>query len=107
MMNSQINIIRDLKNHLIDNFGDIIKEVILFGSQATGLAQPYSDFDILIILKIKPDWKLEKSISEKCYDIDLKYDIITDVHLLSVSELKTLRGKQPVFINAIQKGIYA
>jgi uncharacterized protein len=102
-----LNIIRDLKSHLIIHFGDIIKDVILFGSRSKGLAQPYSDFDILIILKIEPDWKLEKSISDRCYDIDLKYDIVTDVHLLSVSEIKSLRGKQPVFRNAILKGIYA
>jgi predicted nucleotidyltransferase len=102
-----LNIIRDLKSHLITHLGDIIKDVILFGSRSTGLAQPCSDFDILIILKTEPDWKLEKSISDWCYDIDLKYDIFTDVHLLSVSEIKSLRGKQPVFRNAILKGIYA
>ena len=55
----------------------------------------------------KPDWRYEREISKVCYSIDLKYNIITDIHILSESELDTLRGKQPIFLNAINKGIYA
>lgn len=106
-MNSPDQIIKDLKNLLKGNFGDIIKDVILFGSQASGHSREDSDYDILIIIKIKPDWQLEKLISDTCYDIDLKYNIVTETHILAESELKTLRGKQPVFRNAILKGIYA
>jgi len=39
-------------------------------------------------------------------DIDLKYNILLDVHLISVRELNTIRGKQPVYINALKYGIY-
>jgi hypothetical protein len=39
--------------------------------------------------------------------MDLKYDIIIDVHLISQSELKTIKGKQPIFTKAIQTGLYA
>jgi len=42
-----------------------------------------------------------------CYDIDLKYDIVIDVHILSTNELESLRGKQPIFINALRTGLYA
>ena len=42
-----------------------------------------------------------------CYEIDLKYNIITDTHIIGESELLTLRGKQPIFVNAISNGIHA
>ena len=105
-MKDKIKILRDLKSLLINNFGDNIKDVILFGSQVTNTSYENSDFDILIILKTKADWRYERKISKICYSIDLKYNIITDTHLLAESELNTLRGKQPIFINAINKGIH-
>ena len=84
-----------------------IVDIILFGSQASGDAQSDSDYDLLIILKNKVDWKTKREIYSLCYDIDLEYNIITDVHILSSDEVNSLRGKQPVFQNAIQEGIYA
>ena len=106
-MIDRITILRDLKLLLIEKFGNNIKDVILFGSQTKEGAATDSDYDILIILMVKPDWKYEREISKVCYSIDLKYNVITDIHLLAESELDTLRGKQPIFVNAINKGIYA
>ena len=80
---------------------------MLFGSQVYGKADKNSDYDILIILKKKPDWKTEREISDMCYEIDLKYEIITDTHIIGESELLTLRGKQPIFVNAIADGLHA
>ncbi len=100
-------ILTELKKHLKENFGDSVKEVILFGSHARGYSDDYSDYDILIILDRDYTGKDENKILDLCYDIDLKYDIILDVHILSKNELNTMRGKQPVFINALKSGIYA
>lgn len=105
-MTERLVILKDLKQSLNNKFGDNIKDVILFGSQASGTSEEYSDYDILIILKQKPDWKYEREISKLCYMIDLKYNIIIDIHILAESELFTLRGKQPIYINAINNGIY-
>jgi predicted nucleotidyltransferase len=101
------SILNELKGILSQKLGDNLKDVILFGSQAYGTANDDSDYDFLIILKKKPDWKTESKISDYCYDIDLKYGIFADVHILGEEELNTLRGKQPIFQKAIQKGIYA
>lgn len=84
-----------------------VVDVILFGSQVSGAVQSDSDYDLLIILKNKIDWKTKREIYSLSYDIDLEYNIITDVHILSSDEVNSLRGKQPVFQNAIQEGIYA
>ena len=101
-------IIKDLKKSLITEFGDNINSVILFGSQAQGKANEFSDYDFLIILKNQYDWKLKNKISDICYEIDLKYDILTDIHVISDYELNdTLRGCQTIFRNALKNGIYA
>jgi predicted nucleotidyltransferase len=100
-------ILSDLKNHLFSHFGPSVKEVILFGSQARGDTREYSDFDILIILDQDYTGKDENRILDLCYDINLKYNILIDAHIISRSEIDSNRGRQTIFINAIKSGIYA
>ena len=107
-MNTDIKIIlSELKDHLINNYGDSVKDVVLFGSRARGDSNKFSDYDVLIILRKDYSGKDENKILDLCYDIDLKHDILLDVHIISDDELKTIRGKQPIFTNAIKSGIYA
>jgi predicted nucleotidyltransferase len=100
-------ILSDLSQLLRAKFLDNLKDVVLFGSQVSGKSGIDSDYDILIILRQKADWKIEREISDLCYEIDLKYNIITDTHVISEPELVTLRGKQPIYTNAIAKGLHA
>jgi len=101
------DILKDLKENLQLHYQDSVKNVILFGSQAKGKAHSDSDYDILILLDKDYSGEDENIILDICYEIDLKYDIIIDAHLLSLKELTTTRGRQPIFINAINSGIYA
>lgn len=105
-MTTDIQILHELKQALQVKFGEDIQEVILFGSRITGDASEFSDYDILIILKQKPDRNQKRKISEICYDIELQHNILIDTHILSEVELNTLRGKQPLFQRAIRKGIH-
>ena len=100
--------IENIRQKLIQEFGNEIKDVILFGSRAVGNAKNYSDYDILIVLnKENYDWKYKYRILDILYDIELENDIIIDPHIVSEHELNnTLRGVQPIFINALQSGVY-
>jgi len=100
-------VLNDLSVLLKTRFVDNLKEVVLFGSQANGTAHKDSDYDFLIVLKQKVDWKTEREISDLCYEIDSKYDIISDIHILSEGELSTIRGKQPIFVDALVNGLHA
>lgn len=106
-MNDKRIILIDLKRKLEEQYSDSIKNVVLFGSQANNNANEYSDYDILILLNQDYNKNDENKILDICYDIDLKYDIIIDAHLLSTKELETKRGKQPIYVNALKNGIYA
>jgi len=100
-------VLNDLNNLLRARFADNLKDVVLFGSQANGTAHKDSDYYFLIVLKQKVDWKTEREISDLCYEIDLKFDILTDIHILSEGELSTIRGRQPIFVDALANGLHA
>jgi predicted nucleotidyltransferase len=107
MMIDNHKILIDLRQHLQKHYGDSIKYVVLFGSQARGESNEHSDYDILIVLENDYSGKDENIILDLCYDIDLKYNILLDVHLLSQKELSSQRGKQPIFVDALKSGLYA
>jgi len=106
-MKNKIEIIQQLKKVLKSKYGDRIKDVVLFGSQASGTAALHSDYDILIITQEKPDWRFEREISNICYGIELEHDIFIDTLIISELELEKIRGKQPIYQNALRMGIYA
>jgi predicted nucleotidyltransferase len=106
-MTDKLIILRDLKAYLQNGYDVSVKDIILFGSQATGKSNENSDYDILIVLEKEYGARDENKIYDLCYDIDLKYDIVIDAHLILFSELNTLKGKQPIYATALNTGIYA
>jgi predicted nucleotidyltransferase len=106
-MNKKKLILQDLKTQLTNQFGKDLINIFLFGSQAKNTETSDSDYDILILLKTRKDWRVKDQVIDICYDIDLKHDILIDPHILAEEELTTLRGKQPIFINAMLNGIRA
>jgi len=95
----------ELKALLFKVFVDDIEKIVLFGSRVYGDAEEYSDYDILIILKHNYDWQFKHSIQQTCWEIDFKFDILTDVKIISLEELNSLRGKQPYILNALANGV--
>lgn len=95
----------ELKDSLVKSFPDYIDKVILFGSQAKGDSQDYSDYDILVVLKKEYDWRLKNQIYDKTWEIDFKYDILTDIKLISKNDLNTIIGKQPFVVDALENGV--
>ena len=107
-MNNGIKIIKELKSHLIERFGNNIQDVILFGSQIKGQATELSDFDVLIILKKSYTQSFIKEILFVVLAIELKYDIFVDTKFISTYEVaNTLRGKLPIFKQTLKNGVYA
>ena len=100
LVHGRISIIDIVKRLLLDR-------IILFKTDCYNIYLIYILEYVLIILKNEYSGKDENKILDLCYDIDLKYNILIDAHLISEQELDTSRGKQPVFVNALQSGIYA
>jgi predicted nucleotidyltransferase len=94
-------ILSELKTTLTETFPDLIIKVLLFGSRATGTWNDDSDFDVLVVIRGKPGWRLQNEIINACYAIDLKFDIVTDVKVIAESDLDTPKGRQPYIRQAI------
>lgn len=102
---NKTKLLRKLRKKINKKYPDIVDKVILFGSRIHDAPDDSSDYDILIILKNNFDWKLEKEIQNLCWEIDYKYNILTDVKIYSLDDLNTIRGKQSFIINALNEGI--
>ncbi len=98
-------ILIELKNLLNKKYPGLIDKIILYGSRVKGSANKFSDYDVLIILKKNYDWRFEKEIQNTCWEIDYKYDILTDVKIISKNELNQIRGKQLYILHALEKGV--
>jgi hypothetical protein len=53
------------------------------------------------------NWELERDLIDLCYEVDLKYNIVTDIKVISKDELDLPRGRQTYIQNAINSGLYA
>ena len=102
MKQENVVIMKELKERLQRRFS-FISKVILFGSQATGQAVEFSDYDILIIVSRSISWQQRRKIVDEVYVSDLKYNILTDVKIIYKLELKSLKGKQPFAHYALQE----
>jgi predicted nucleotidyltransferase len=101
-------ILEELKNLLRANFGNDIESVILFGSRASGEAHKNSDYDVLIVLNRIYDREYRLKITSVVLEMELKYDIFIDTKLISSYELyHTIKGKVPLYVDAIEQGIHA
>ncbi len=107
-MNAEKNkLLTQFKSQLIQHLGNDIRDVILFGSQVTGDMHEDSDYDILIVLNRDYDRKYKEKILDIVYDFELKYDLFIDFKVISTQELKhSIRGKQPIFQDAIKQGVH-
>lgn len=94
-----------IKNRLFSRFPDDVERVILYGSRAAGTADPHSDYDILVVLKRRYDWRLKNRIYDETWEVDRAHDILTDIRLISRDELDTIKGFQPFVRDALERGI--
>src|SRR5574341_2402079 len=78
-------------------YGNRIQRAALFGSKVRGDSTQYSDIDILLIVT-DDNWKFRRAISGISSDIALKYDVLLDVRIISVSRWQ--------YMADIQSGLY-
>jgi len=107
-MKKRDKILREAKARLVAAFGDKIKDVILFGSRAWGKPHRWSDYDLLVVVRGEYDWKFRHDVIDIMWGIDSDYDVYIQTLVISEQELNhSIRGVQPIFTTALQKGIYA
>ena len=78
-------------------YGDKIQRAALFGSKVRGDFTKYSDVDILLIVE-DDSWAFRKAIISIDSDVELKYDVLLDIRVISEERWQYMKN--------IQAGLY-
>ena len=104
MTNRIQQIVAELKLQLLQIYGPRLDQVILYGSQARGDAQPDSDIDVLVVLIGEVNiWQEIIHCENLISDVALRHEVHISPMFASVDELQ--RAAEPLFVNVRQEGI--
>lgn len=107
-MKKRDKILQAVRQQLRNEFGEKIKDIVLFGSQVWGKPTRTSDWDFVVVVRGSYDWRTVQSIRYAMADIDMEHDIFTQTLVVSDAELThSIERYEPVFAKALSQGIYA
>jgi uncharacterized protein len=94
-----------IKQWFSEQYQENLGELILYGSQARGDAQEYSDIDVLVVLKKAFDYReeIERS-SHFIADLSLEYDTVVSRAFISFQRFQ--EENSPFLLNVRREGIF-
>ena len=93
-----------VKQWFYEHYQDNLEELILYGSQARGDAQEYSDIDVLIVLKKAFNYREEiDRTSQFIADLSLEYDTVISRAFISAQRFQ--EENSPFLLNVRREGI--
>jgi len=96
----------ELKQQLINCYGDRLARFIVYGSYARGDYTPESDIDILVTLKGQVDRQIKNEVLEIYYAIELEYEVVFDVKVYSEEAVQnTILGATPLMESISREGV--
>ena len=99
-------LLAEIKARLATVFGDRLRGVVLYGSEARGTAQPDSDIDVLVLLEGPIDYGVElRSIIRALYDLVLSLERPIDAKPVDVAAYEA--GRYPLYRYARAEGLTA
>ena len=100
------NLMKELKEGLLQIYGEKMKAVYLYGSYARGDYRKGSDVDVMVLLKDYRDyWKEYLRSSDYVSDVSLKYDLT--VSYILIKEVQWKEADKPVLRNIRKDGVLA
>ena len=97
-------ILAELRRRLEALYGERLVQMLLFGSQARGDAEPGSDVDVLIVLRgsINPGEEITRT-GELTASLSLLYDVV--ISRLFVSADQFASEQSPLLLNIRREGV--
>lgn len=104
-MNAPLDIVlADLRDRFAALYGPRLDRIVLVGSRARGDAGPGSDVDVMIVLKDKPERRIERDRTMTvAADLSWRYDTVIMPILTDSSTCA--RSGLPLFRNAQREGV--
>lgn len=96
------NIVNELKTNVTAKYPLI--EMRIFGSTARGDRTAESDIDVFIHLPIV-NREVEEDLFDMAFDLELKYDCLIDVIVLSDENLSVNHAKPMIYKKVMEEGI--
>ncbi len=98
-------ILTELRRQLEACYGERLKRVVLFGSQARGDAEPDSDIDVLVVLAGPVDSAMEdKRTRDMLYDLMCANKLIL-ISCIFMEEERFVTERSPLLLNVRREGV--
>jgi predicted nucleotidyltransferase len=95
-------IVNELKKQVLGKYPLI--EMRVFGSTARGDRTTDSDIDVFLHLPMV-DREIEEDLFDVAYELELKYDCLIDLVILSDKDLAGVHGKPFIYKNMMEEGV--
>ncbi len=97
-------ILKEIKARLEAAYGDRLRGVVLYGSEARGQADPDSDIGVLVLLDGQvTSWQDIKTSSDALYPLMLQSGRTIDAKPVDIEHYE--KADAPLYINARQEGV--
>ena len=98
-------ILAELRELLAQCYGERLRRLVLFGSQARGDADPESDIDVLVVLAGPVDSAEEhKRTGDMLYDLMCAHDCIL-ISCTFIDEERFAKERSPLLLNVRREGV--
>lgn len=104
-MNNELKqLLNELNQQLSDVYGQRLVQLLLYGSQSRGTAEPDSDIDVLVVLEgpVSPTDEIHRT-SHIVADLSLNYDRV--ISCVFVSQEEMMHDAGPFLSNVRQEGV--
>jgi len=104
---SLLKILEDIRLIGIESFGEKLKEIILYGSYASGRQTDGSDVDIMFLFNEnnKEISRYRDKIADIMVDLSLKYDVLVSITENSVEDFERYVSYIPFYENVYNEGV--
>lgn len=100
-------LLKDTVTNVNNEFGNIIEDIILYGSYARGDYTEESDIDVALIMNL-PRKELENYYSAAASimsDLSLEHDVFVSFSLIPSDEFNHYKESLPYYRNIVREGV--